>query len=152
MANYLQGHASDAWDVDRSGLAAYIEAWFPRPKKKDNPASYITVEEQRDLRLAVIGALLGREPGTPLTSFKEPDGEHLGNMTLVEARALRTFINRASLDVHGEVKAEYDRRALEMLHAKEKEAERQRMAKLGEVDRFGDVQLFLPVMQSTGAG
>ncbi len=157
MANYLQGHADDAWDVNRHSLAADIESWFVRPKKKDNPANYITVEEQRDLRLAIIGALLDRENKNPLTSFNEPDAEHPGNMTLIEARALRTFINRASLDVHAEVKVAYESNVGAMLSAKEKaikaaEEDRRRLSQFGQVDRFGDLQLYLPIVSGTGAG
>ena len=155
MANYLLGHASDAWDCDRTALAASCEAWFKRPLKRENPGKYITVDEQRRLRLKIIGELLGRDAGSPLASFlpiDHPEKGSLDNMNLVEARALRTFIDRASLEVHAEVIAEYDRQVRELLNAKETAAQRVGVAQLGKVDRHGDVQLFLPELQSASPG
>ena len=156
MSTLLLNNSDSIWDIDRGRLAEAIESWFYREKKRDDPVRYTTVEEQRNLRLQIIGELLGRDVSDPLTSFKEPSATQSGNMSLVEARALRTFIDRMSFDIHGEVKAEYQAQSKVMLDEKEREwkaaeSERQRLSDIGQVDRFGDFQIYLPDLQPASA-
>ena len=152
MSYYLIGHAEDTWDTSRSALVQSVDEWFKRPLKRNDPLKYVSVEEQRFLRLKIIGDLLGREEQHSLASFAQQDKPgkmSSDNLDLVEARALRTFIDRASLDVHAEVKAEYERLAKELILGKE--LERQRAEELGKVDESGDVQLYLPELRETVA-
>ncbi len=157
MGTLLLNNQDALWEIDRTRLALTIESWFPREKKRDDPVRYTTVEEQRELRLTVIGNLFGRGANNPLTSFKVPTADEPDNMALTEAKALAVFIQRMSLDVHGEVKDEYYRVSKEMLDDKEREwkiaeAERQRLESLGQVDGFGDIQLLLPDLLPSGTG
>ena len=152
MSFQLVNNKDAAYDVDRGKLAGTIESWFPREKKRDDPVRYTTVEEQRDLRLKVVGDLLGRGANNPLTSFNPQSGDEPNNMGLVEAVALQKFVRFMSFDVHDEVKAEYQARSRVMLDEKEREfkaaeSERRRMEAIGQVDGFGDIQLYLSNLQ-----
>ncbi len=146
MGMLLLNNNEATWDIDRGRLALAVEGWFPRDKKRDDPVRYTSVEEQRSLRLQVIGELLGRGANNPLTSFKEASSQEPDNMALVEARALQTFIARMSFDVHDEVKAEYQIQSKVMLDEKEREfeSERLRMEAIGQVEGFDDILLNLP--------